>query len=146
MSLGRQRWRKAKILNQKVFPVSSLSFPYHWTLLVRCSKSLNETKVGVFFAPSLVLEWWPRGREPGESLLSSVYSECIQEHLTPKLSTMPILSSTFSIIPFVYLEESCLFLLNDVHGEQSWPLVNIIFSTLNKPILLMACPGFPSTH
>lgn len=64
--------------------------------------------------------------------------ERIQEHLTPKLSTVPTLSNTFSINLFVYLEESGLFLPNDVHGEQSWPLVNMIFSKLNKPVLLMA--------
>lgn len=43
-----------------------------------------------------------------------------------------MLSSTFSINLFVYLEESGLFLPNDVHGEQSRPLVNMIFSTLNQ--------------
>lgn len=47
---------KQKILNQKVFPKG---FPFHTIKLtvVKCSKSLNETKVGVFSAPSLVLEW-----------------------------------------------------------------------------------------
>lgn len=60
-------------------------------------------------------------------LSSSAYSEHIQERRTPKRPTVSTLSSIFSSNLVVYLEGSGLFLPADVHGEQSWPLVNIMF-------------------
>lgn len=121
-------------------------FPFHTIelSLVRCIKSLIEKKAGVFSIPSLVLEWRARGAGSLERLWcfeAVMFCLC----LTSKISDVPLLSGTFSIILFVCSEKNALLLLSDIHGEQSWPLVNIIFfSALNKLILLMSCPGFPS--